>query len=343
MKKILIALLLFSGSTLFAQEQVSVGGITFDLADGYAIKNRSQQRNGEAVMICPDINPNNDRLVLIVRQDVLAGIDGLTSEEVSDMLTAAVNDLAGVIADTQNSGFKLDQAYRVRFEDDANCPTAYTSFSGKDKNGKPFLLNAEAVLVHGDIISGCAIASKKDALDDLVYIYREAVAGEDDVPQGLPGSYSVTAGGLSFDVFDNYTITQRDPMEPGEGLMLVPTNGNPDIDQLYLLILPDVLPNAADVPAERLSALLESSVRKLADVVVKAYKLNKNYEIEFDDSGLYPIAFANLKKGSSLMCHAETALVNGNVIGSCAVASDEQLLSEMVGIYQGAVGAVLRK
>lgn len=343
MKKILIALLLFSGSTLLAQEHVSVGGVTFYLADGYSVRNRAQQSNGEAVMICPESNPNNDRLIMIVRQDVLAGIDGLTSEEVSDMLTEAVNSMAGVIANTESSGFKLDKAYRVRFEDDADCPTAYTSFSGKDKNGKPFLLDAEAVLVHGDIISGCAIASKKDALDDLVDIYREAVAGEDDIPQGLAGSHLVTAGGFSFELPDNYTITQRDPMDPGEGLMIVPTDGDPDTDQLYLLILTDVLPNAADVPAERLSALLENSVRKLADVVVKAYKLNKNYTVKYDDSGLYPIAYTNFKKGSSLMCHTETALVNGSVIGSCAVASDEKLLSEMVGIYEGAVGAALRQ
>ena len=323
--------------------RVSVGGITFFLADGYAVKGRSQQSNGEAVMICPENNPNNDRLILIVRQDVLAGINGLTSEEVSDMLTEAVNGMAGVIANTESSGYKLDKAYRVRFEDDPNCPTAYSTLSGTDKNGKPFQLSAEAVLVHGDIISGCAIASRKDALDELVDIYREAVAGEDDVPQGLTGSHLETAGGFSFEMPDNFSITDRDPMDPGEGLTIVPTNGDPDIDQMYLLILPDILPNAADVPAERLSALLESSTRKLADVVTKAYKFNGDYDVKFDDSRQYPIAYANLKKGSSIMCHAETALVNGSVIGSCAVASSEKLLSEMVGIYEDAVGAALRQ
>ncbi len=323
--------------------RVSVGGITFELTDGYAVKGRSQQSNGEAVMICPEENPNNDRLILIVHQDVLAGINGLTSEEVSDMLTEAVNSMAGVIADTEKSGYKLDKAYRVRFEDDANCPTSYTSLSGTDKNGKPFQLNAEAVLVHGDIISGCAIASSKEALDELVDIYREAVAGEDDVPQGLAGSHLVSAGGFSFELPDHYNITQRDPMDPGEALTIVPANGNPDIDQMYLLVLTDILPNAADVPAERLSALLESSVKKLADVVVKAYKLDKNYKVTYDDSGQYPIAFVNFKKGSTLMCHTETALVNGTVVGCCAVASDEEQLSKMIGVYTGAVGAALRQ
>ena len=39
MKKILVALLILSCSTaLFAQEQVSVGGITFYLADGFSIR-----------------------------------------------------------------------------------------------------------------------------------------------------------------------------------------------------------------------------------------------------------------------------------------------------------------
>lgn len=54
-------------------------------------------------------------------------------------------------------------------------------------------------------------------------------------------------------------------------------------------------------------------------------------------------AYANLRKGSSLTCHTETALVNGNVIGCCAVAAGEPTLSEMIGIYQSAVGSALRR
>lgn len=340
MKKILIALLLLSGSTLlFAQERVSVGGITFYLADGYSVRGRSQLNDGEVLRIAPNPNPDNLRLVIKVLPDALAGIDGLTSEEVSDMLGTEVDKLAGVVANTASSGYTLDQAYRIRFEDDARVPVSYTDLSGKDQNGDRFLLHAESALTDGFLITCCAIANNKGNLDDLVDIYREVMAGERDVPQGILPSHPVNASGITFDLYDHYTITQRDPMDPGEGLMIVPANGDPDTEQLYLLILPDILPQNANVSAERLSALLENSVRKLADVVVRAHKLNKNYSVTYDDSGLYPIAYANLRKGSSLTCHTETALVNGNVIGCCAVAAGEPTLSEMIGIYQSAVSS----
>ena len=72
-------------------------------------------------------------MVIKVLPDALAGIDGLTSEEVSDMLGTEVDKLAGVVANTASSG-------------------------------------------------------------------------------------------ITFDLYDHYTITQRDPMDPGEGLMIVPAN-----------------------------------------------------------------------------------------------------------------------
>ena len=225
MKKILIALLLLSGSTLLsAQEQVSVGGITFYLADGYSVRGRSQLNDGEVLRIAPNPNPDNLRLVIKVLPDALAGIDGLTSEEVSDMLGTEVDKLAGVVANTASSGYTLDQAYRIRFEDDARVPVSYTDLSGKDQNGDRFLLHAESALTDGFLITCCAIANNKGNLDDLVDIYREVMAGERDVPQGILPSHSVSSSGITFDLYDHYTITQRDPMDPGEGLMIVPAN-----------------------------------------------------------------------------------------------------------------------
>lgn len=350
MKRILTTLcgLLGLAAFLWAQQPASEGtpvsscGVTFILTDDYSVKGRSQLPDGEALMISPVVNPDNDRMVLQFQPDVLLGIDGLTSEEVSDMLSASVNSLAGVIA-REDSGFTLDKPYKIRFEDDANCPTAYTTLSGKDKKGNPFQLRSEAVLIHGDIISYCAVATKKAALDEMEYIFREAVAGEKDGA----GTYSVTAGGITFDLFDNYSIAKRSTDEDQETLLIVPDNGNPDVDALSVLLLPDVLPNYKDVPADRLSELLKNSTRKLVGAVGGSFKLdNKNPSIKYDDSGLYPIAYTNLKgknKGSSFIGYVETALVNGTLIGSCALASDEQTLSEMVGIHEGIVGSALKK
>lgn len=348
MKKILIVLLLLSCSTLLsAQEQVSVGGITFYLADGYSIVGRSQLDDGETLRIAPAPNPDNLRLVLKVLPNALEGIDGLTSEEVSEMLTGAVDMLAGVIANTNYSGYTLDKAYRITFEDDVNCPTAYSDLSGKDQNGERFLLHAESALTDGYLISCCAIANNQGNLDGLVDIYRELMAGDRDVPQGIVPTHPVTAAGITFELDEDFSIASREDLDPGENILIVPDGRRADCDQMFLLILPDVLPNADRVPAERLSELLKSSVGKLADVILKNYGLSRNYSVKFDGSGLYPNAYTNFKgkdgKGTSFTCHAEAALVGGTVISCCAVGSEEALLARMVGIYESAVGGALRK
>lgn len=339
-----LAALLCGQQPAFAGTPVTVGGVSFSLADGYGIKGRTQLNSGESVMICPDTNPNNDRLIMNIYPDVLAGINGLTSEEVSDMLTDAVNKLAGVIA-REDSGFQLDNAYRVLFKDDPYCPTAYSNLSGLDKKGNPFQLRSEAVLVNGNIISGCAIASSKKALDKLVDIFREAVAAQDEVTVTEAGSYPVSVGSITFDVYDHFSIIQRDPLDPGENLVFLPDGSNSEA--LYLIVLPDVLPNAADVSADKLAELLKNSTRKLADAVVSNFNINQKVSVTYDDDGLYPIAYANMNgtdsDGNPALCHAETALANGSVISCCAVAASEKLLSEMIGIYTGAVGAALRK
>ena len=295
-------------------------------------------------MICPDTNPNNDRLIMNIYPDVLAGINGLTSEEVSDMLTDAVNKLAGVIA-REDSGFQLDNAYRVLFKDDPYCPTAYSNLSGLDKKGNPFQLRSEAVFFNGNIISGCAIASSKKALDRLVDIFREAVAAQDEVTVTEAGSYPVSVGSITFDVYDHFSIFKREPLDPGENLVFLPDGSNSEA--LYLIVLPDILPNAADVPADNLAGMLKNSTRKLVDAVVSSFNINQGYSVTYDDHGRYPIAYANLdgkdSDGNAVTCHAETALANGSVISCCAIAFTDKLLSEMVGIYTGAVGAALRK
>lgn len=347
MKRILIALLLLScGTLLSAQERVSAGGITFYLADGYTVVGRAQLNDGETLQIAPDPNPDNLRLLLKVLPNALEGINGLTSEEVSDMLTGAVDKLAGIIANTASSGYTLDKAYRIRFEDDASCPIAYSDLSGKDQKGNRFLLHAEAALTDGFLISSCAIANNQGNLDELVDIYQELMAGDRDVPQGIAQVRPVTAAGITFELDEDYSIVRREDLDPGENIRIVPDGRHADCDQMFLLILPDVLPNAGSVPAEKLSELLKNSAGKLADVIVNNYGLRKNYSVKYDGSGLYPLAYTNFtgKDGrTSFTCHTEAALVNGSIIGCCAVASEEAILARMVGIYESAVGGALRK
>ena len=99
MKRILTLFcgLLLCGLSLSAQQKETVGGVTFYPSDEFAVHGREQLTGEEALMIQPKINPDNERMVLKVQPDALLGIDGLTSEEVSDMLTAAVNSLTDII------------------------------------------------------------------------------------------------------------------------------------------------------------------------------------------------------------------------------------------------------
>lgn len=180
MKRILTLFcgLLLCGLSLSAQQKVTVGGASFYMSDEFEVHGREQLTGEEALMIQPKINPDNDRMVLKVQPDALLGIDGLTSEEVSDMLTAAVNSLTDIIVNpSRKSGWTLDQPYRVRFEDDDEFAKAYCSFSAKDKQKEAVLVYAEASLVNGYIVSVCAVARGKGPLNDMVSVYHDLISG----------------------------------------------------------------------------------------------------------------------------------------------------------------------
>lgn len=344
MKKILVALLILSCSTaLFAQEQVSVGGITFYLADGFSIRGRSSLNDGEVLQIAPDPNPDNNRMVIKVLPNALEGIDGLTSEEVSDMLSDAVDKLAHVIADTEDSGYTLDRDYRIRFEDDPRVPVAYTDFGGKDQKGRPFLLHAESALTDGFLITCCAIANNKSNLDELVYIYQEVMAGERDVPQGMPTTRPVTVKGITFDLDEDFYIYDNASSDDGDTILILPNDIDTDTDLLTLLLLPDILPNAKSLAAGKVEELLRNSTEKLAKAVAQNFTVPKSYNIVYDDDERSPNAFTNFdgknKSGTPFSCHVETALVNGTIIGCCALGSNQDMLSRLIRIYYSALSA----
>lgn len=157
--------------------RASVGGISFALAAGYSIQGREKLSDGEAIMICPDNNPDNDRLILKIHPDALKGINGLTNDEVADMLADKVDAMAGVLANTQKSGLKLDNAYKIYFDDNEDgsyYPHCYSYVNGT-KNGKRTLSYTEAALVNRKIVSGTAVASSQGELNALTEIYCDVV------------------------------------------------------------------------------------------------------------------------------------------------------------------------
>lgn len=163
-----------------AAKKVSVGRVTFALAPGYSVAARENLVDGEACMITPDDNPGNDRLILKIHPDALRGVNGLTDEEVADMLADRVDAMAGVLANTDKSGLKLDNPYKIYFdnnEDGSYFPHCYSYVNGTAADGGRTLSYTEAALVNGKIISGTAIASTKAEEAALIDIYQEVVAG----------------------------------------------------------------------------------------------------------------------------------------------------------------------
>ena len=151
-----------------------------------------------------------------------------------------------------------------------------------------------------------------------------------------------TIAGITFDLDDGFSVTEQFPLDNGANVVLTPIDGGSGTEMLNLILLPDIMDGVDDIPAGQLSALLESSVRKLADVVVKTYGLDPDYPVTFDESKVFPIAFATFDgeddNGNPFYCHAETALVDGKtVIGSCSLAGSERMLSRMVNIYENVV------
>ena len=146
-------------------------------------------------------------------------------------------------------------------------------------------------------------------------------------------THSETIAGITFDLDDGFSVTDQYPMEDGANVVLAPIDGGSDTDMMQLILLPDILDDGDAIPTEQLSALLKDSVRKLANIVARNYGLDLDYPVTFDQSKVFPIAYATFDgeddNGNPFYCHAETVLVDGTtVIGSCSVAGSEKMLSD---------------
>lgn len=346
MKRILTLFcgLLLCGLTLSAQQNVTVGGVTFYLSDEFAVHGREQLTGEEALMISPKVNPDNNRMVLKLQPDALLGINGLTSEEVYDMLKASVNSLTDIIVNpARKSGWTLDQPYQVTFEDGGDYPKAFASCSGKDKQGELYLLYAEATLVNGFIVSVCAIARGRGPLNDMVAVYHDL---SDAIVQAKarPASVrNINLGGYIVGLPDELMISEREPLDSGELCIIVPKDNPDGTDMLYIIVLPDILKGAKASPAE-LEELLDKATRKLADVIANAYKTG-DYRVYFDGDDLYPTSQADFSgkddNGKTFRCHAETVLINGSVLGACVVSTSERMRTLLNSTYDDANSSVM--
>ena len=160
-------------------QNVTLGGITFPLADDYEVLERRTLKDSEACLIAPKgASDRSNRLVLRIYPHKLEGINGITSEEIADMLYSAVDANAGVFANEEKSGFKLDRKYKVHYDDNADgsyFPHSYTYLNWTDRNGKYSRSYTEATLVKRTVVSGSAIATDEGELRALTDIYSEVV------------------------------------------------------------------------------------------------------------------------------------------------------------------------
>ena len=165
--------------TALSAQNVTLGGITFPLAEGYEVQGRNTLKDGEACLIVPKgASDRSNRLILRVYPHELDGVNGITSEEIGDLLYRIVDANAGVFANKEKSGFKLDREYKVHYDDNADgsyFPHSYTYLNWTDRNGKYSRSYTEATLVKRTVVSGSAIATDEGELRALTDIYSEVV------------------------------------------------------------------------------------------------------------------------------------------------------------------------
>ncbi len=174
--------LVFGSSVVYAQKPqwVTVGNVTFQLSPDYKVAGRMNVHGGEAVLITPtDANDRNDcRLVLNVIPNALKDINGMTNEELHNMLRKYMDGVAGVFADTNKSGYKLDKPYKVHFDDNADgtyFPHCYCYLSWTKKDGVHQNSYSEVTLVNGTIITSASIATDEAELQGLISTFMDVV------------------------------------------------------------------------------------------------------------------------------------------------------------------------
>ena len=165
--------------TALSAQNVTLAGITFPLAEDYEVIDRKKLNDSEACLIVPKgAADRSNRLVLRIYPNMLDGVDGITNEEIGDLLHGIVDANAGVFANKEKSGFKLDRPYKIHYDDNANgsyFPHCYTYLNWTDREGKYSRSYTEATLVKRIVVSGSAIATDQGELNALTDIYSEVV------------------------------------------------------------------------------------------------------------------------------------------------------------------------
>ena len=183
---ILLGILMAGSATLYAQrpQRITVGSVSFYLAPDYKEKSRMPRSDGsESCMIIPKNSKDNTRLILRINPEALRNVNGLTDEEIKQILFRYVNEHVSVFANKKKSGYTIDQKYQVRYNRNADgsyFPHCYSYLNWRESDGKHYLSYTEAALVNRTIVCGTAIARDKGELKALTEIYSDVVGAANE-------------------------------------------------------------------------------------------------------------------------------------------------------------------
>lgn len=143
--------------------------------DEYVVDDRMTVEGSEACLIIPKgATDRSNRLVLRLYADELKGINGITNEEIGDLLSKILDANAGVIA----KNVKTEKPYKVHYDENADgsyLPHCYTYMNWKDGKGARSWSYGEATLIDRSVLCGVAVATDEAELRALSDIYMEVV------------------------------------------------------------------------------------------------------------------------------------------------------------------------
>ena len=150
-------------------------GVPIELPDGYLASRTLHLGNSEACVIFTGSPyfPGYGRLVLRIYPDIA---DDASEDAVFEMLEAAVDNLAGVLARPEYFGEKLDYAYEIEDDRQDFFPTSFANLAWPGNKEDHYMCHTEATLVGGKIVSACAIALNDELLSNLIALFGGAVS-----------------------------------------------------------------------------------------------------------------------------------------------------------------------
>ena len=156
-------------------ETLTLEGVSFELPDNYLASRILHLENSEACVVFTGSRffPGDGWVVLRIYPDIA---DDASEEALYEMLDAAVDNLAGILARSEYFGDKLDYEYVIEEDKEGYYPTSYANLAWPGNKEDHYMCHTEATLVKDKIVSACAIALSDEILSYLIAIYGGVIS-----------------------------------------------------------------------------------------------------------------------------------------------------------------------